>query len=119
MQNSTFEYYLNNAGCCVYHAQNLTHLDVSENSIEKLDVSALHELQSARCARNALTELTLCGRNLVSLIAGNNSKRTVKLKNVDRQRIVLQQLTLVLYIAELKKLTIEPIPTNLEHLDVS
>ncbi|XP_044014034.1 PH domain leucine-rich repeat-containing protein phosphatase 2 [Aphidius gifuensis] len=71
---------------------NLTHLDLSENSIEKLDISALQELQSARCARNLLTELTLCGKNLVSLIAGNN---------------------------KLKKLTIEPIPTNLEHLDVS
>ncbi|KAK0090491.1 hypothetical protein PV325_013397 [Microctonus aethiopoides] len=71
---------------------NLTHLDVSENSIEKLDISALQELQSARCARNSLTELTLCGRNLISLIAGHN---------------------------KLKKLTIEPTPTNLEHLDVS
>ncbi|XP_051166849.1 PH domain leucine-rich repeat-containing protein phosphatase 2 isoform X2 [Leptopilina boulardi] len=71
---------------------NLTHLDVSENSIEKLDISALQELRSVRCARNSLTELTVCGRNLVSLIAGNN---------------------------KLKKLTIEPTPTNLEHLDVS
>ncbi|XP_033323175.2 PH domain leucine-rich repeat protein phosphatase [Megalopta genalis] len=71
---------------------NLTHLDVSENSIEKLDISALQELRSIRCARNILTELTVCGRNLVSLIAGNN---------------------------KLKKLTIEPMPVNLEHLDVS
>ncbi|XP_076161636.1 PH domain leucine-rich repeat protein phosphatase [Ptiloglossa arizonensis] len=71
---------------------NLTHLDVSENSIEKLDVSALQELRSVRCARNILTELTVCGRNLVSLIAGNN---------------------------KLKKLIIEPVPINLEHLDVS
>lgn len=54
--------------------KNLTHLDVSENNIEKLDISALQELRSVRCARNHLTELTLCGRNLVSLIAGNNSK---------------------------------------------
>ncbi|KAL6264931.1 hypothetical protein P5V15_005027 [Pogonomyrmex californicus] len=71
---------------------NLTHLDVSENSIEKLDISALQELRSVRCGRNHLTELTLCGRNLVSLIAGNN---------------------------KLKKLTVEPVPINLEHLDVS
>ncbi|KAL7304086.1 hypothetical protein TKK_0003547 [Trichogramma kaykai] len=71
---------------------NLTHLDLSENSIEKLDLSALQELRSVRCARNVLTELTLCGRSLVSLIAGNN---------------------------KLKKLTIVPVPTNLEHLDVS
>ncbi|XP_076627077.1 PH domain leucine-rich repeat protein phosphatase isoform X1 [Colletes latitarsis] len=71
---------------------NLTHLDVSENSIEKLDISALQELRSVRCARNILTELTVCGRNLVSLIAGNN---------------------------KLKKLTIEPVPITLEHLDVS
>ncbi|XP_076653692.1 PH domain leucine-rich repeat protein phosphatase isoform X1 [Halictus rubicundus] len=71
---------------------NLTHLDVSENSIEKLDISALQELRSIRCARNILTELTVCGRNLVSLIAGNN---------------------------KLKKLIIEPMPVNLEHLDVS
>ena len=54
--------------------KNLTHLDVSENSIEKLDISALQELRSVRCARNILTELTVCGRNIVSLIAGNNSK---------------------------------------------
>ncbi|XP_026295255.1 PH domain leucine-rich repeat-containing protein phosphatase 2 [Apis mellifera] len=71
---------------------NLTHLDVSENSIEKLDISALQELRSVRCARNILTELTVCGKNIVSLIAGNN---------------------------KLKKLTIEPVPVNLEHLDVS
>ncbi|XP_058804924.1 protein phosphatase PHLPP-like protein [Phymastichus coffea] len=71
---------------------NLTHLDLSENSIEKLDLSALQELRSVRCARNQLTELTLCGRGLVSLIAGNN---------------------------KLKKLTIVPVPANLEHLDVS
>ncbi|XP_020290995.1 PH domain leucine-rich repeat-containing protein phosphatase 2 isoform X2 [Pseudomyrmex gracilis] len=71
---------------------NLTHLDVSENSIEKLDISALQELRSVRCARNQLTELTLCGRNLTSLIAGNN---------------------------KLKKLIVEPVPINLEHLDVS
>ncbi|XP_011684304.1 PREDICTED: PH domain leucine-rich repeat-containing protein phosphatase 2 [Wasmannia auropunctata] len=71
---------------------NLTHLDVSENSIEKLDISALQELRSVRCGRNNLTELTLCGRNLVSLIAGNN---------------------------RLKKLIVEPVPINLEHLDVS
>ncbi|XP_039305521.1 PH domain leucine-rich repeat-containing protein phosphatase 2 isoform X2 [Solenopsis invicta] len=71
---------------------NLTHLDLSENSIEKLDISALQELRSVRCGRNYLTELTLCGRNLVSLIAGNN---------------------------RIKKLTVEPVPTNLEHLDVS
>lgn len=54
--------------------KNLTHLDVSENSIEKLDISALQELRSVRCARNILTELTVCGRNIVSLIAGNNSE---------------------------------------------
>lgn len=47
---------------------------MSENSIEKLDISALQELRSVRCARNHLTELTLCGRNLISLIAGNNSE---------------------------------------------
>ncbi|XP_034945281.1 protein phosphatase PHLPP-like protein isoform X2 [Chelonus insularis] len=71
---------------------NLTHLDVSENNIEKLDISALSELQSARCARNSLTELILCGKNLISLIAGHN---------------------------KLKKLIIEPTPIYLEHLDMS
>ncbi|XP_048514839.1 uncharacterized protein LOC105689606 isoform X2 [Athalia rosae] len=71
---------------------NLTHLDVSENNIETLDISALQGLRSVRCARNVLTELTLCGKNLISLIAGNN---------------------------KLKKLTVEPPPTNLEHLDIS
>ncbi|XP_046588915.1 PH domain leucine-rich repeat-containing protein phosphatase 2 [Neodiprion lecontei] len=71
---------------------NLTHLDVSENNIETLDISALQGLRSVRCARNILRELTLCGRNLISLIAGNN---------------------------KLTKLTVEPVPTNLEHLDIS
>ncbi|XP_023246185.1 protein phosphatase PHLPP-like protein [Copidosoma floridanum] len=71
---------------------NVTHLDLSENNIETLDLSALQELRSVRCARNQLTELTLCGRSLVSLIAGNN---------------------------KLKVLSVSPVPVNLEHLDVS
>lgn len=67
--------------------KNLTHLDVSENSIEKLDISALQELRSVRCARNILTELTVCGRNIVSLIAGNNSKTFfILLSHADYER---------------------------------
>ncbi|GLG96069.1 uncharacterized protein GBIM_02899 [Gryllus bimaculatus] len=72
--------------------QNLTQLDVSENSIESLDLSALTKLESVQCSRNRLSELALNGKALVSLIAGNN---------------------------RLQKLTISPAPTNLKHLDVS
>ncbi|KAJ9579369.1 hypothetical protein L9F63_024524 [Diploptera punctata] len=71
---------------------NLTQLDVSENSIETLDLSALCKLESVQCSRNKLTELTLSGKALISLIAGNN---------------------------RLKKLYVDPSPVNLKHLDVS
>lgn len=52
----------------------LTQLDVSENSIEILDLSALDKLETLQCSRNKLSELTVNGRILTSLIAGNNSK---------------------------------------------
>ncbi|XP_069698714.1 protein phosphatase PHLPP-like protein isoform X2 [Periplaneta americana] len=71
---------------------NLTQLDVSENSIETLDLSALSKLECVQCARNRLSELTLSGKALTSLIAGNN---------------------------RLQKLNINPPPTHLKHLDVS
>ncbi|XP_055680740.1 protein phosphatase PHLPP-like protein [Lutzomyia longipalpis] len=70
----------------------LTQLDVSENSIEILDLSALDKLESLQCSRNNLTELTVNGRVLTSLIAGNNT---------------------------LKKLTVFPHPAGLRHLDIS
>ncbi|XP_068084838.1 protein phosphatase PHLPP-like protein [Anabrus simplex] len=80
-------------GCIVLgNYGNLTQLDVSENSIESLDLSALTKLESLQCSRNNLVELTLNGKSLVSLIAGNN---------------------------KLQKLTISPPPVNLKHLDVS
>ncbi|XP_050307390.1 protein phosphatase PHLPP-like protein isoform X2 [Anthonomus grandis grandis] len=55
---------------------NLTHLDVSENSIEILDLGAVEQLQVLRCSRNSLAQLTLYGKNLVSVIAGNNKLKT-------------------------------------------
>uniref|UniRef100_A0A1B0DQW8 PPM-type phosphatase domain-containing protein n=1 Tax=Phlebotomus papatasi TaxID=29031 RepID=A0A1B0DQW8_PHLPP len=70
----------------------LTQLDVSENSIEVLDLSALDKLETLQCCRNNLTELTVNGRVLTSLIAGNNN---------------------------LKKLAVSPIPSGLRHLDIS
>ncbi|KAK9710897.1 Protein phosphatase 2C [Popillia japonica] len=51
---------------------NLTELDVSENNIESLDLSAVEQLQVLQCSRNNLTHLILYGKNLTSLIAGNN-----------------------------------------------
>jgi PH domain/leucine-rich repeat-containing protein phosphatase len=54
--------------------QNLTQLDVSENNIETLDLSALNKLECIQCSRNQLVELSLSGKALTSLIAGNNSK---------------------------------------------
>jgi hypothetical protein len=47
---------------------------VSENSIETLDLSALNMLACVKCSRNQLMELSLSGKALTSLIAGNNSK---------------------------------------------
>nr|CAD7598394.1 unnamed protein product [Timema genevievae] len=73
-------------------SENLTQLDVSENSIETLDLTALGKLESVQCSKNKLVELSLNGKSLVSLIAGNN---------------------------KLKKLTIHPSPVHLKHLDVS
>lgn len=55
--------------------QNLTQLDVSENAIEVLDLSALCKLQTLQCSRNTLRELAVNGRHLTSLIAGNNRKQ--------------------------------------------
>ncbi|CAH0557853.1 unnamed protein product [Brassicogethes aeneus] len=71
---------------------NLTELDVSENSIENLDLSAVEQLQILQCSRNSLTHLTLHGKNLISIIAGNN---------------------------RLKKLTVSHPPLDLKHIDVS
>ncbi|GAB0089409.1 Protein phosphatase PHLPP-like protein [Sergentomyia squamirostris] len=70
----------------------LTQLDLSENSIEFLDLSALDQLESVQCCRNNLTELTVNGRVLTSLIADKN---------------------------RLNKLNVSPVPTGLRHLDIS
>ncbi|XP_029727244.2 protein phosphatase PHLPP-like protein [Aedes albopictus] len=70
----------------------LTQLDVSENSIEIMDLSALDKLETIQCCRNNLKELTLNGRHLHSLIAGNNN---------------------------LTKIMVRATPTNLKHIDIS
>ncbi|XP_055544111.1 protein phosphatase PHLPP-like protein [Wyeomyia smithii] len=70
----------------------LTQLDVSENSIEVMDLSALDKLETIQCCRNNLVELTLNGRHLHSLIAGNNN---------------------------LTKISVRATPTNLKHIDIS
>ncbi|XP_066246377.1 protein phosphatase PHLPP-like protein isoform X4 [Euwallacea similis] len=54
----------------------LTHLDVSENNIEILDLGAVEQLQILQCSRNSLTQLILFGKNLISVIAGNNKLKT-------------------------------------------
>lgn len=61
----------------LYLIQNLTQLDVSENEIEVLDLSALGQLESLQCCRNKLVELTVNGGALTSLIAGNNGKSLI------------------------------------------
>ncbi|XP_058825668.1 protein phosphatase PHLPP-like protein [Topomyia yanbarensis] len=70
----------------------LTQLDVSENSIETMDLSALDKLETIQCFRNNLKELTLNGRHLHSLIAGNNN---------------------------LTKIIVRATPTKLKHVDIS
>lgn len=65
---STFEFYYS------FCSQYLTQLDISENSIEVLNLSALDKLETIQCCRNKLLELTINGTVLKSLIAGNNSK---------------------------------------------
>ncbi|CAG9826129.1 unnamed protein product [Diabrotica balteata] len=55
----------------------LTELDVSENNIENLDLSAVGQLQILQCSRNALTTLTLHGKRLTSIIAGNNNLKNI------------------------------------------
>ncbi|KAB0797408.1 hypothetical protein PPYR_08402 [Photinus pyralis] len=71
---------------------NLTELDVSENHIEILDLSAVEQLQVLLCSKNIITVLTLHGRALSTLIAGNNL---------------------------LKNFAVIATPTNLKHIDVS
>jgi PH domain/leucine-rich repeat-containing protein phosphatase len=57
-----------------FHFQYLTQLDMSENSIEFLDLSALDKIESVQCCKNQIKELTLNGRVLNSLVASNNSE---------------------------------------------
>ncbi|KAF5306399.1 hypothetical protein FQA39_LY08908 [Lamprigera yunnana] len=71
---------------------NLTELDVSENNIEILDLSAVEHLQILQCSKNVITLLTLHGKTLTSLIAGNNL---------------------------LKSFVVLSTPYNLKHIDVS
>lgn len=54
--------------------QYLTQLDMSENFIEFLDLSALDKIESIQCCKNQIKELTLNGRVLNSLVASNNRK---------------------------------------------
>ena len=61
--------------------QYLTQLDMSENSIEFLDLSALDKIESVQCCKNQIKELTLNGRVLNSLVASNNSKFFTSIKN--------------------------------------
>ncbi|XP_022900871.1 protein phosphatase PHLPP-like protein [Onthophagus taurus] len=60
---------------------NLTELDLSENIIENLDLTAVEQLQILQCSRNNLTQLILFGKHLTSLIAGNNSLINLSVKH--------------------------------------
>lgn len=46
---------------------------MSDNSIEKLDLSALDNLEVVQCTKNQLQEISLNGRSLLSLVADWNS----------------------------------------------
>ncbi|XP_025829514.1 protein phosphatase PHLPP-like protein [Agrilus planipennis] len=56
---------------------NLTELDVSENSIEILDLSAVENLKVLHCSKNSIVQLMLHGRTLISILAGNNRLQTL------------------------------------------
>ncbi|XP_065213412.1 protein phosphatase PHLPP-like protein [Planococcus citri] len=71
---------------------NLTELNVSNNSIEHLDLSAIPTLERVDCSRNKISELTLNGTSLTSVTAAHN---------------------------KLKSLTVSPAPNHLQHLNVS
>lgn len=58
----------------------LTQLDVSNNQIELLDLSALDNLETLQCSNNKLIELTVAGRGLLSLVAQNNRMYFDKIK---------------------------------------
>lgn len=77
--------------------QNLTHLDVSENNIESLDLSALEKLENLQCSKNQLLELTLNGTVLLSVIAGNNRKLNNPLTCNDEEIVVTLELHSIPY----------------------
>lgn len=85
-------------------------MDVSENDIEILDLSALDQLESLQCSRNKIREITLNGRVLHSLIAGNNGNFLLCYKFI---------IINIVCFTELTKLSIFPVPKALRHLDVS
>lgn len=72
-----------------------------------MDLSAVEQLQILQCSRNSITHLTLHGKNLTSIIAGNNSKCQQ-----------FNPICLLLIFSGLQNLTLAHPPVNLRHLDV-
>lgn len=93
----------------------MTQLDVSENDIEILDLSALDQLETLQCARNKIKEINLNGRVLRSLIAGFNGK----LKVIFSQDFLRHTPFFSTSSPDLCKISVSPLPSILTHLDLS
>ncbi|CAG7785979.1 unnamed protein product [Allacma fusca] len=74
------------------HFQNLTHLDISGNSAEKLDLRSLSRLEWLCCSNNNLEVLSLSGNSLTYLDCSRNN---------------------------LQSISIDPVPNNLSNLQMS
>ncbi|CAL8069940.1 unnamed protein product [Orchesella dallaii] len=72
------------------HFQNLTHLDISGNSAEKLDLRSLSRLEWLCCANNNLEVLSLSGSSLTYLDCSNNNLHSISVDPVPNNLTTLQ-----------------------------
>jgi len=56
--------------------ERLTHVDVRDNRISELDVSAVRTIEYLNCERNAMSSLYLNGTALKNLFAACNCERS-------------------------------------------
>lgn len=90
-------------------------MDVSENDIEILDLSALDQLETLQCSHNKIKEITLNGRVLRSLVAGNNGEIGL----IGCTYKGFSKILFIFDLTDLCKVSVAPIPAVLTHLDLS